>query len=404
MNNSAPIKRAAVLLAVIQFFFFATWVVYVIYLGDLLEQVGIGRKNLIWFVLMDQLVFSVTDTTMGFAADKVERFIGRLGPTIIAVNGVSCLAFLLMPFVASVQGGMMPAVFALLTVLWIGTSSVLRAPPIVLLMKHAAQPKVPRLAALSLLGLALGGALSPYIGIWLKGMDPRIPFVVTSLTLFIATIGLVWMQRMVARLPKPEPAAQAEVPRPGRTTIALLLAGGLLVGLGFQIHYFVNSKPQYLQFLDSADLMLVIPLFWVGFKLTAFPGSAAAARFGAIPVMTVAAVIGGVGLLGTGFAGTLGGLVTAQMITGGAWGVVFMAGISAALGLGRSGREGLILGLWFTTLSAAAVLRVAATLSGLSAGQVEFFKVLPGLSWIAGAGILIWLAWTNRRQLSARSI
>jgi hypothetical protein len=91
----SQLRNVALYLAVIQFFFFTTWIVYV---ADL------GGEN-----------------------------------------------------AAGIQ-----ALWIALLVIWIASSSVLRAPPVVLLMKYAAKPQVPRLAALILLGLALGGAISPY--------------------------------------------------------------------------------------------------------------------------------------------------------------------------------------------------------------------------------------------------
>jgi len=173
MHPETRLDRAAFYLSFIQFLFATTWIVYVIYLGDLLDRIGIGREYLIWFILLDQVVFAISDTIMGYAADKIEHSIGRLGPSIIAINVVSCLAFILLPIAPSISDQVVSApLFTVLLVIWIATSSVLRAPPLVLLTKRAARPNAAHLAALSLLGLALGGAAAPYIGLLLKGADP----------------------------------------------------------------------------------------------------------------------------------------------------------------------------------------------------------------------------------------
>jgi MFS family permease len=386
-----PVQRTARYLAIIQFLFFTTWVVYAVYLGDLLERVGIGRHLLIWFIILDQIIFALADTAMGYAADKVERMIGRLGPMIITLNGLSCLAFLLLPFSVQIDNSAIAqAVFTALIVIWIGTSSVLRAPPIVLLMKHAARPRAPRLAALSLLGLALGGAISPYLGLWLKTVDPAIPFVMTAATLFLVTLGLSRMETLIrAQPPQAASTANASVPfQPGNVVLLLLVS--LLLGFGFQIHIFMNSKPQYLAFMSPADLPLLLPLFWIGFKLLVFPGAAAARRHGPLRIMSIAALIGGLALFASSQAPNLELLIGAQMLAGGAWGVLFMAGISASLGLGTHGREGLILGLWFSMLSLATVAR-----AGLVAGGIQqtpellaLSRWMPAVLW-AGAGLLL---------------
>ena len=102
----------------------------------------------------------------GVAADRAQRTLGKIGPLMIGMTLVSCVAFLLIPFFAHLG-----AVVALgLMLIWVVTSSALRAPPWVLLSKYAAAPSVPRLNTLLLCGLAAGGAVAPYLGITLKNV------------------------------------------------------------------------------------------------------------------------------------------------------------------------------------------------------------------------------------------
>jgi len=401
MSPQARFDRAALYLSVIQFLFFTTWVVYVIYLGDMLDRVGIGRQHLIWFILLDQAVFAISDTVMGYAADKVERFIGALGPRIIAINAVSCLAFVLLPFVPDlIDSVFAPALFTVLLVIWIATSSVLRAPPLVLLMKHAARPRAPRLAALSLLGLALGGAVAPYLGLALKGIDPALPFLLTAATLALVTVGLSRVERITRELPEQYRQSGSEQPRPDGRAVLFLLASILFIAFGFQIHAFLNSKPLYLEFAGKEQLVWLLPLFWVGFKLLVFPGAAAAKKYGPVAILTVAALVGSVALMWVGLADSLAMLIAAQMLAGGAWGVVFMAGISAALNLGTSGREGLILGLWFSMISIATLTRAGLVAGGVKA-DAELLAMLhwaPTLFWLMGGAILLTLGLSTRRR------
>ncbi len=393
MTAQSQLRTAALQLAVIQFFFVTTWVIYVIFLGDLLERIGLGKEYVIWFILLDQAIFAVTDILMGYASDRVERFMGRLGPAIIGVTLVSCGAFLLLPFTTNLPDDVAVVVFTILLVLWIATSSVLRAPPIVLLMKHAARPQAPRLAALSLLGLALAGAVSPYLGLWLKGGSPYLPFAVSSLALAAATLGLARIQRIVASLP-PEARDAGNSKPAGTRLLLLLLAGSLFLALGFQLHTFLNSKPLYLQFVDATDLLWVLPVFWIGFKLFAVGVPAATRRFGAPAVMATAALIGAAALFGCYKALNLEMLVASQLLAGGAWGVVFTAGIALALGLGTSGREGFALGSWFTVLSIGAVLRVLLIIDGAKADptMAATLQWAPVPLWVLGGSILFLLA------------
>src|SRR5438093_8742891 len=96
-------RAAAVYLAVIQFLFATTWIIYVVYLPKLVESVGVRPELVIWILLLDQAVFVVMDFVMGVAADRVLRATGRLAPPILAASAASCLAFLLMPQLAGLR-------------------------------------------------------------------------------------------------------------------------------------------------------------------------------------------------------------------------------------------------------------------------------------------------------------
>jgi hypothetical protein len=108
--------------------------------------------------MLDQAVFTVTDTAMGIAADKIAAFAGRLGVFVGVVTAISCAAFVALPFVAGIGPGAQ-AWFIGLILIWVVTSSALRAPPLTLLGKHSARPQIPFLSALAMLGYGLAGAV-----------------------------------------------------------------------------------------------------------------------------------------------------------------------------------------------------------------------------------------------------
>ena len=108
-----------------------------------------------------------------------------------------------------------------------------------------------------------------------------------------------------------------------------------------------------------------MPVFWIGFNLAMFPGAALAKRYGTLPVIAVAALVGAAGALASVLAPELDVLLAAQFVAGGAWGCILMASFSAALEFGRTGREGLVLGLLFAALAAATLARIAAVIAEL---------------------------------------
>jgi hypothetical protein len=316
----------------------------------------------------------------------------------VAVTVVSCLSFLLMPQVAALGGGPLPAGLLILTIgLWVITSSALRAPPWCMIARYAATPSLPWLAALALVGVGVGGAISPYLGVTLRNMDPRIPFAISSATLLVTTIGLIWVERALIRA---EAAgwleATPEVPPPLVTPPnAVFFLSTTLLALGFQAHIAFNSSAQYLRYAAPADLDYLLPIFWVGFNLLSLPVSALTPRWGGARVMAAAAVVGAIGAGLAAVAPNLTLTVIGQALAGGAWGTIFFAGMATALTLGRSGREGATSGLWFSTLAAAAFLRIS--IVAVQFDRSAVFPLLaawaPPLLWLAAALVLARLAW-----------
>ncbi len=385
MNAPTPSTPhgVALYLAVVQFFFALTWTVYVIYLPALAEQAGIGKGAVLWILMLDQAIFAVCDAAMGAFADRAARVHGRLARIVLALTVVSGLAFLLLPYVAR-QGS--PALLLAAIVVWSATSSALRAPPLALLGKHAAAPSHAWLAALVLLGLGVAAAASPYLALKLKGVDARLPFVLASLALVAATLGILAAERRLA------PGGAGAPPPTARPDVRALafLAGILLLGLGQQIHFAVNSAAQYLRFAPQAELPWLMPAFWVGFNIMLLPAAALTKRFGGVAVMATAGLLGAVALVVAAHAASLDVLVAAQLAAGGMWGCVLMSAAATALAFGHTGREGTLLGGLFGLLAVAAFARMAVVAGGWpqQTGLAGLVAWAPVGAWILAAALL----------------
>jgi MFS family permease len=395
MARSAP-TRIGVYLAVVQFVFTLTWTVYVIYLPKLAAQAGIAKEWVVYILLLDQVVFVVMDYAMGLAADRVSRVLGKLGYFILSVTLVSCAAFLVLPYAAPEGAAWL---FLLITMLWAVSSSALRAPPLVLVGKYAAQPAVPWLSALSLFGLGLASAISPYLTITLRDVDPRLPFVISSIALALATAGIIWAERNLASQAPPPPAADT-LKKPVQAVVWFFLAV-LLLGLGFQIHFSLNSAPLYLRHAKPEQLQYLMPVFWIGFNVFMLPASLATKRYGGIAVASAGAVIAALASLAAPAAPGLDTLIALQFIAGGGWGCVLMSVVSAAIAVGHTGREGKLTGGLFSLLALAAFARIAVLAAEFNKDPqlAALFTWLPVAAWGAGGLILIYLVATYRRTL-----
>ena len=382
--------RVGITFAAIQFLFVTCWTVYVIFLPQLAAQAGIDKQWVIFILMADQVVFALMDYSVGVAADRVLSGFKRLGPLLVWATAISCGAFLLLPFLAPTGS---TALFLAALLVWAMTSSALRAPPMVLLGKYAPAPTVPWVSTLTLVGTGLAGAFAPYLTVSLRGVDPRLPFVLSSVALLAAACGLLWAETNLQRAAPGSPAAGG-AGREVNAAVALFYCAVALLGLGYQVHFALNSAPAYLRFAKPADLEYLMPVFWIGFNVLIFPASVANKRFGGIAVMAAGSVVGALASWLAAEAPSLQALLALQFLAGGAWAAVLMSAVTAAIAIGHVGHEGAATGGLFSLLAVATLARIAlvATQANKDPAISAMLVWLPGAAWIAAGLLLLGLA------------
>ena len=386
-----PIPHAAGLyLAVLQFVFALCWTAYAIYLPRLAASVGLSAGAVVIILMLDQAIFTITDFSMGVAADKVSRLVGRLGYWAAAITVVSCAAFVALPFIADAHLGA-PALLGL-TVIWAVTSSALRAPPLMLLGKYAARPAIPYLASLAMLGLGIAGAVSPYLAMVLTKQDPRLPFIIASIALVLVSLALSKVERTLA---KQAPANNEPPKSVDRAVPAPILVFGLaivILAFGFQLHFFFNSAPLFKKFTN--DIGTLMPVFWAGFSVAMFPASLITKRWGGLPVMGAAGLLGAIAIVLMQSATALPLTIAAQLMIGAAWGCILMSAFAAAAALGATGHEGKTTGLLFSALALATFARMAASASGAlnDPTLAQLLRWAPIVCWAIAGALLVALS------------
>ncbi|MGE5616528.1 MAG: MFS transporter [Bacillota bacterium] len=380
----------AFVLAALQLVFALTWVVYVIYLPSLAAQAGLDKRYVPMILMMDQGIFIVCDWAAGVYADRVAQLLGRVGKTMAIATVVSCVAFIALPFIAPTAGALP---FLFVTVLWSVTSSALRAPPFVIVARHVDLARRSWMAGVYVLGLGLAGAVAPYLGLKLKGVDPRLPFALASIALAVFTFALAHAEADATAAAKVPPSSPAPL---GSRRIVFAIAC-LLFAIGFQVHSSINSAPAYRRFAQASELPQLLPIFWIGFNVAVLPATWLTKRFGGAAAMAVGGVAGVVALFGCVQAGDLASLIAAQAVAGIAWSVVLMSAFSASMELGRPEREGAFTGLLFSILAAAALLRILLATSSPDAATT--LASWPLVDWAAATSLVAILA---RRGLLTR--
>ena len=388
-------------LAFLQLFFTLCWTVYAIYLPKLAAAAGLAPAAVILLLMLDQAVFTVCDFATGVAADKVTRVLGRLGTWVAIATAFSCAAFLALPIVAAAGAPLLIAV----TLVWTITSSALRAPPLMLLGRYAAKPSIPYLSSLAMLGYGIAGALGPYLAIALRDVDPRWPFALASIVLILTTLGMISAENQLSQPRAAEPEREARAFGSFTAPAAIFALGMIVLALGYQIHFALESAPLFLRFAKPAVLQWFMPVFWIGFNIAMFPASVVTQRLGGYAVMGGAGLVGALAIAGTYVAMSLELLVVAQFIAGAAWGAILMSAFTVAFAIGENGGEGRMSGLLFSALALATFARMAMVATGISGdpGLIVALKWLPALCWAAAGAGLLCIATAGMRRQAARA-
>jgi hypothetical protein len=169
----------------------------------------------------------------------------------------------------------------------------------------------------------------------------------------------------------------------------LFFAAVATLALGFQVHTALNSAPAYLRFASSADLVYLMPVFWMGFAVCILlPDTAIFKRFPEHAILLTATVLGALALSGFAAAASFAGVLAAQFAAGGIWGVIIGTAANAAIAAGRVGREGSFIGLVFALSALAAYTRIAIAASGAAPRIASLLLWLPPIAWAAAAMLL----------------
>lgn len=376
--------RVGVYFGLLQLIFGLTWVGYVIYLPQLAAQAGIGAAVVGWLLVADQIIFACCDWAAGAAVDLVARVVGRVGTIIAAATTVSTLAFLLLPLVS--RSG--TYLFVALIVVWAITSSALRAPPLALLGRYTPEGRQPWVSSLYVVGIGMATASTPFLTGRLAAYDPRILFGASAVSVFAATLSIVWAEKALCRAAPRERQAPHEF-RVG--TLLVFLAAALLAQLGFQVHSSINAQRLFAKYADAKELPALLALFWIGFALVTPLASVLAKRLGGVVAMMVGAVVAAASAWAAALATDVVSLAAAQFVCGAAWGAVMVSAVVAALAIGRHGREGTAAGALFSVIAVATMARIAlVTAHGDRVPAIaSALPWVPTVSWLAAATLLL---------------
>lgn len=197
-------------------------------------------------------------------------------------------------------------------------------------------------------------------------------------------------------MPESKPAA---IPKSWSALAMIFIVAVLVLALGYQLHFSVNSAPLFLRFAKQPDLQWLMPVYWIGFNIAMFPASFITRRLGGLLVIGCAGLLGAGAVFGMENASGLNTMIAMQFLAGAAWGCILMSAVAAAIAV-SGGAEGKVLGLMFSALALATFARIAAVAGGLNRNSAyeALLQWTPILCWaLAGAALLV-IAVTRLRK------
>lgn len=384
-DSSSPLALGSV-----QFFFTLGWTVYVIYLPELLKGAGIASSWLPWLLMADQLIFALMDIAFGIVADRMADGYRKLARLLLWLTTLAAGAFLLLPMLAGISSSLLLAVLSI----WVISASVVRAPTLVLLAKRAKAAQQGRLVVCYAGGVALASALSPFLGLWLKGADPRLPFALSALALLAA----VYVLLRFSGKPPAQPESDVAQPISFSAYLPLLLVLGL-ASFAFQMHAFVNAGPLYLAHVAKESLPWLMPLLWFGFFAALLAVGALVKRLGALPVAAVGILLTALASYASVTVNTLELLIFMQLLAGVGWALAFSGLMEQAATDATRGAEGVFMGGFFAVTAISSFARIGFVTHFLPTWKGVQFQLPAALLFVAGLIVALYAL----KRLKSRS-
>ncbi|MEM6836565.1 MAG: MFS transporter [Cyanobacteria bacterium P01_C01_bin.120] len=268
-------------LALVQGAIALMWVIYNLYLVDLLIQAGLDQALATGLLIVENLLAMVMEPLMGSLGDRLQQQLGTRFPLIGLGAILAVGAFISIPL--AVVGGWALArswVLPLLLVLWALTMTIFRSPAMSLLGRYAFGTRLPQAASILTLVGGVAGAMGPLASTQILNWGPIVAFGLGSGVLLVATV--------VLRLAAPDSAVADEAQELDASisnadvsllALAMIFGAGVGVSLGFRSLMLLFSRVLNNQ-LPNSNASLVLGLIFVSLAVTAIPSGLLAVRLG----------------------------------------------------------------------------------------------------------------------------
>ena len=350
-------------LAAVQAAITLTWMIYRIYLPQLLAAFGFPGLEHVVSILEDALAVAL-EPIMGGLSDKQRQWMGSRFPLISLGTILSSALFIAIPavFIFGKPYQAFRWLLPVMLVAWALAMAVFRAPAVSLIGQYAVKTKLPQAMSVLILIGGLAGAARPIAGDFILSLGPAITFTIGSLVL-LGAVGVLRSQKpdmAVAETPiNPTTNQPLSIPLLGLiAVIGMSVACGTRLMLGEIFPKVLETQ------LVGTDVKLLMVGIAIALAFASLPAGIVATRAGNQRVTIAGLVLAAFLLLALVFAqgaGTVCFLIIALIPS---YSLVANGTIPFVLSLVPPHRGGLGVGVYFGGFS------LAMSLYGLIFGRV----------------------------------
>ncbi len=354
-----------------------TWVVYNLYLVDLLTQFNFPASWATGLLVLENILAALIEPITGNFSDGLQHRMGTRFPFIALGVVLASMFFLGIPLVWVFVGpeGLMRWVLPITLVAWAMAMTLFRSPALSLLGRYAFRSQLPQAASILTLVGGVAGSLAPLAGSLILQMGPVITFSIGSFTL----LGAAAVLRAVGpnqSISPTETVAQSTLDRPTLSIRRLSLVFGTGLGVALGLRLLMQMLPAVLAAqVPNLNRGLVMGSIFIALAVAAIPAGTFVSRAGTRVSMVV-----GLGLMAllnllTLFSSSLFLAFGIAISIGLAFSIVSNTTIPFALSMVPDHKAGLGTGMYFSGGA------VALSLHGMAVSQ--------GFSISTSAGLII---------------
>ncbi|MEM9162934.1 MAG: MFS transporter [Cyanobacteria bacterium P01_F01_bin.4] len=266
-------------LAAVQGAIALTWVIYNLYLVDLLTQQGFPKPLATTLLILENILGALMEPLMGSLSDQTQHWMGSRFPQVALGMILAAMAFIAIPIVAIGGGVALRQVLPVALVAWALAMTVFRSPALSLLGRYAFESDLPQAAAVLTLVGGAAGATAPLANQFILSLGAGTAFAIGSGVLLVAALVLQQMRPNRSLHSKITAQPAIETQPLSWMNLSLVFSVGLTTALGFRL--VLQMVPALLKTqIQPSTVTLITGLIFITLVVAALPCGALAVRLG----------------------------------------------------------------------------------------------------------------------------